>query len=67
SVRKELEQKLGELSVVNQELDKLRVEEEKQKRLEEAQRIEMVESELAAKMRSHRKLTTNDLIMLRGS
>ena len=67
SVRKELEQKLGELSVVNQELDKLRVEEEKQKRLEEAQRIEKVESELAAKMRSGRKLTTNDLIMLRGS
>lgn len=67
SLRKELEQKLGELAVVNQELDGLSVEEKKQKQLEEAQRIEKVESELAAKMRSGRKLTTNDLIMLRGS
>jgi len=63
-LKSQLEQKLSELDAVSKELEKIRAEEEKQKELEEEKRIASMEKKLTEKMKSGKKLTRDDLIML---
>jgi len=66
-LKSELEKKLSELDSLNGELDKIKAEQEKERELEEERIIAEKEKELTEKIKSGKKLTRDDLIMLQKS
>ena len=63
--RKRLSEVIKEMSGIEKTLDGMRAEEKKRKEKEKAIRIEKTEKELEEKMKSGKKLTTDDLIKLK--
>lgn len=63
-LKSQLQQKLSELAGVSRELDKISAEEVKKRQEEREKFIEAKEKELTEKMKSGKKLTRDDLIML---
>jgi len=63
-LKSQLQQKLSDLLIVSKELDKIKAEEEKQHRAEKEKIIAAKEKELTDKIKSGKKITRDDLIML---
>lgn len=63
-LKSQLQQKLSDLVSVSKELNKIKAEEEKQRKIEQDKAIAATEKELTDKIKSGKKLTRDDLIML---
>ena len=64
SLKSELKEKTARLAAIDSELDTLKAEEVRKRKLEEERAIAEKEAELAEKIKSGKKLTTDDLRML---